>query len=419
MTIEISGDATTWSGTPTVSLGDGVTVGTVSLASPTDLFADITIADSAAIGKRDVTVMSGGKSYTLTQAFELQSPVSVTTTGSVAQGSVAGYTIRQLDFGAPFDSTCGFSFFGFCLLYTNMSVAAPAGVTATVDSVADYVVQGRLLIDVDAAAAGGALTVTSGPSGSQVTSTVGTPLAITARQATALTAGTAASGTVANAGESGLFSFSATTGTAVPFTVSTQAQAPSLYLLPSTGHWSDMSSTGAVDSSLSPLFPPQVDAVATTSDTYYVVYVDDGSVSNYSVKASPVTLTAVAESDMNSANDMQANAQSVSKAALVTNASLNGVNDQDWYMFTIAAGDVGKHVHVTTSGDPATDTVVDVFGGAAGATDLGGGGVDAWYQEDVLSDPIPAGTTTVYVQIKASTGFNSGHNTYTAAIWLE
>ncbi len=414
-----------WSGTPPVSVGDGVTVANVTVASPTDLFADITSADSAAVGKRDVTVMAGGKSYTLTQAFELKSPVSVTTSGSFAQGSVAGYSIRQLDFSAPFDSTCAASIFGFCLQYANLTVAAPAGTLATVDSVADYAVTGRLFIDVDAAPAGGVLTVTSGPSGSQITSTPGAPTAITARQATALTAGTAASGTVANAGESGLYSFSASANSSVPFVVTTGAQQPGTYLLGPSGHWSDFISSGAVDSGGNPLTVPQLDAVADTAQSFYVVYVDDGSVSNYSLKASPVTLTAVAEADASGANNLQANAQSVAKTALVTNANLNGVNDVDWYKFTIATGDVGKKVHVTTAGDPATDLVVEVFGGAAGTTSLSPGsnpqapGIDVSTQEDVQSDAIPTGTTTVYVKISASSLFNSSHNTYTAAIWLE
>ena len=418
MTVEITGDATTWSGTPTVTMGDGITVGSVTVASPTDLFADITIADGASIGKRDVSVMADSKTYTLTQAFELRSPVTATMSGTVAQGSVVSYSLRQLDFEAPFDSTCGLSFLGICFQYANLTVTSPTGTLATVENVADYTVSGHMFIDVDAAAAGGALTVTSGPSGSAVTSTLGMPVAIAARQATALTAGTAANGMITNPGDSGLFSFSASADTSVPFTVTTQAVQPSLYLLPASGHFADLLSTGANDSQGNTLL--QLDGVADTAQTFYVIYVDDGSAVNYSVKAAPVTLTAVAEADTNGANNAGTTAQLVSKTGLVTGGTLNGVSDVDWYKFTIAAGDIGKAVHVTTSGDPLTDVLVDVYTDPAGANSLGES-PDATYQEDFVSDPIPAASTTIYVKISASQAgfFNSSHEDYVAAIWLE
>jgi hypothetical protein len=76
--VEVSGDATSWKDGATVSFGDGITVKSVSVASPTDLFADITVADTAALGMRDVVVTSGG-TFTLKQAFLLVSPITVTT----------------------------------------------------------------------------------------------------------------------------------------------------------------------------------------------------------------------------------------------------------------------------------------------------------------------------------------------------
>src|SRR5438067_11421401 len=70
--VEISGDNTNWTAATTVSFGASVTVDKVSVASPTDLFADITIDAAATPGLRDVTITDGGASFTLMQAFDLQ-----------------------------------------------------------------------------------------------------------------------------------------------------------------------------------------------------------------------------------------------------------------------------------------------------------------------------------------------------------
>src|SRR5262249_12580732 len=50
--VEISGDATDWKDGATVDFGAGVTVASVTVASPTDLFADITIDPAATVGAR-------------------------------------------------------------------------------------------------------------------------------------------------------------------------------------------------------------------------------------------------------------------------------------------------------------------------------------------------------------------------------
>ena len=96
--VEISGDSTKWGSSPTVSFGDGITVNKVTQASPTDLFADITIADNAVVGPRDVTVTDSNKALALSQAFTVTSPITVKTFGSLAQGSIATFEVRQLDF---------------------------------------------------------------------------------------------------------------------------------------------------------------------------------------------------------------------------------------------------------------------------------------------------------------------------------
>src|SRR5687768_1594008 len=73
MRVEISGDTTSWKDGTTVNFGAGVTVANVKVASPTALFADITVAPDAAPGLRDVTV----DDLVMKEAFQLESAISV------------------------------------------------------------------------------------------------------------------------------------------------------------------------------------------------------------------------------------------------------------------------------------------------------------------------------------------------------
>jgi hypothetical protein len=97
--------------------------------------------------------------------------------------------------------------------------------------------------------------------------------------------------------------------------------------------------------------------------------------------------------------------------ATVTNLKLPDVNDVDWFSFTATASDVGKVVHVVTSGSgsPPCDTVVEVFTGpsCAALTTLGGPSDDQNYNENWLSDPLPA-AGTFWVMVSYTTfGFSS------------
>jgi hypothetical protein len=411
--IEITGDATNWTDGATVDLGPDVTVNKVTVASPTDLFADVTIKDTAAIGLRDVTVNSGG-AFKLGMALELKSPVAVATS-LVTQGGIAAFSIRQLDFSTPFDTTCGLAIFGTCLQFLGVQVNAPAGMLAQVGNVTDFTIDGTLFIDVDAAAAGGALSVISGAQSPTITSTQGDAVTVTARSATTLTSGTASNATI-NPGETGLFTISAGANSATSFAATTNA-APTMFLLGSTGHWADFISQNASNTQGN---IPQADAVTETASSFYLVYQDDGTGSNYALLAKSATLAPVAEAEGAKHNDTVATAQTLTKAGLVTAGVLETVTDVDFVKITVAAGDVGKHVHVTTTGDPQTDMLVDVLAGPTGATSLGES-PDATFQEDFQSDAIPTGTTTIFVKFSASQAgfFNPAHNTYIAAVFLE
>src|SRR5258708_33114102 len=121
--IEISGDATDWKDGATVNFGDGVTVSSVAVASPTDMFAEIAIDGAAAPGLRDVTVSSNG-SFTLKQAFELKSPIDIKFVGNIDQGGFPAYTITSHDFDNPFDGTTD-----AMGKLVNFSIMGPPGTT--------------------------------------------------------------------------------------------------------------------------------------------------------------------------------------------------------------------------------------------------------------------------------------------------
>src|SRR5262245_59359906 len=102
--VVISGDNTFWAANTTVSFGAGINVDHVQLASPTALLATITITKDAPLGAHDVVVSTpatnpeDASSLTYAGAFKVESPIQVTTQGTLAQGSIVLVTVRGLDF---------------------------------------------------------------------------------------------------------------------------------------------------------------------------------------------------------------------------------------------------------------------------------------------------------------------------------
>lgn len=104
--VQISGDGTEFTGTPTVSFGADITVATVELSSPSTLFANITIAGAAAVGKRDVKVTNGDAGeLTLAAAFDVQNPLEILTAGANLQGGLNQVVIINHDPENPFLGT--------------------------------------------------------------------------------------------------------------------------------------------------------------------------------------------------------------------------------------------------------------------------------------------------------------------------
>jgi hypothetical protein len=407
--VEISGDVTSWKDGTTVDFGPGVTVQSVKAASPTTLFAEITVADDAAPGLRDVTV--DGK-LVLKEAFQLESAITLKFRGMAAQGSIATFSINNHDFDTPFDDTSTGDGFFTPIEYTNTFVETPSGVRLEISSVSPYTITGTAFFDVDAAP--GPVVVNSGLDADLVKSGLGIDLPVTARAATALVANTAATGMVAEAFDSALYEFTPAASPALATfraASTSQAATPAVALLPGSGKFDEMLAYG-----------PNNALVQQTAGKTYAVYFDNGGGFgyNFTVTANGQMLTAAAEAEPNNAI-AQASVATV-MPFLMTNGSLAGVADVDWIRVNITNAELGKKIRIVTTGnDPMTDTVVQVFK-SDGTTAFGLPSGDEGYHENHTSPVInaAAGTGAYYVKVTASQDyFMDAHNQYIVAVWLE
>ncbi len=404
--VEISGDATEWGASSKVSFGEGITVDSVTVASPTALFADITIAANAPIGLRDV-VITGGDNATLKQAFDVESPITITLKGNAAQGSVALVDVVNHDFDTPFDTTSTGDGLFSPLVFTGITALAGTGVRVQISDVSPYSISAALFIDTDAKS--GPLTFSSGPTDDVTAFPLGADLAIAARTAMPLTAGTNAIGAATKPYESYLYEY---TPAAVPSLARFQAAtagdgAPRLAILPASGHFDDLLGQGA-----------DKRVIAKTATKFYVIMYDlSGVIGSSTLRPTSLTLTAAAAET--EPNNTAVTGNTLTLPAFIEGATLSSDLDEDWFKLTSAAGDAGKKIHVLTlAGDDFTDTVVDVKN-AAGAVSLGGPSSDSNYHEDFTSTAIAA-STNYTVQVTASTeAFDVSQNHYTLVVFLE
>lgn len=408
--VQISGDNTAWDSSTTVTMGDGITVGAITVASPTDIFAQITIAADAKLGTRDVTVSDGTK---LTGAFEITSPIKMTYQGTTAQGSIGLFTLTNIDVENQFDATSTGDGFFTPLVYTNFEVDGPAGSNFVISSVSAFSASGTFFIDADAGT-GGAVTIKSGPTSTAVSSPVDNNLTIAARTPTALTAGTAAAVAGGKAFSSSLFSFtSGTTGALNTFSATSNNvdATPAAFVLPASGHWADELGVASIDSNGN---PTTVSTVTNSATTYLLVAVEESGSDGIAIAVKP-TVAAITVGAETEPNDTKATAQTIATLpGGVANATLSSDTDEDWYKITVAAG---KGLHIaTTAGDAQTDTVITVYK-ADGTTVVGDPSDDSVYLDslDVASTDLGAGTYYVVITV-SSLGLFPGADHYGLAI---
>jgi hypothetical protein len=414
MRVQVTGDNTSWDSSTGLDFGPGVTVSSVSVASPTSLSAEIVITDAATAGLRDV-IVTGSDGGSLSSAFDLQSPLKVDWRGNRAQGSIARFTVHNLDFTSPFDDTCtAASLFG-CSEYGNTNVESPTGTFVALDLVSPYTLSGTMYIDTDAVA--GDFQVLSGAADqAAVISPLGEQLDIAARTATPITGGMVTQ-TVAAAYDSQLFSLDAAANSLTRFSASSAGGVPTLYVLGSTGHFEDLVTAAAAPN-----------LVTQTGGSYYVIVdnSDGDSGFAYTLRANPLAVTPAAEADTAGANDTAANAQTLATIpALVTGGEITADTDEDWFKFTVPSGSAAKKVHVVTAaGDPVADEAIEIYaksGGTAPGTLISGANpIDRGYHENAVSAMAVGAATEVYVHIFVDPDYYNPQQTkYVAAIWLE
>lgn len=386
--VTIAGDNTKWDDSVDVDFGPDIQVEGL-FVTPASIIATITIDEAAELGYRDVVVTPGGEGgmpITFPEAVLVDQPIFVPGfAGTLAQGSIFLTRVHLNDLSTPFDSAGSPD-------YPYVSVTSAAGVDPQVQEAQPFTLDLLTFVDVDGTTGDVDVRVRSGLQGLETESLAPKAIPISPRAPKALVEGMPNSGMVATPLETILYSFTPSGPGQIITIASTSADpnaTPSFALLPPSGRFADLVSYG-----------PTGTIATTTVDPIYIVVWDNSGASGYSFDIS----VSSKGSDEVEPNDACDKAQAVaSLPAALTNLSLSGQTDEDWFVFDAAAADVGKVVHVLTkAGDPDTDTYIDVFSGPCNSlTTLGGPSSDADYHEDFTSKPIPA-AGKIYIKVSNS-----------------
>ncbi len=378
--VAIVGDGTSWDSTTTVNFGDGVTVGSIEVASSSAIFADVTVAPTAPAGAIDVTVTDSGDVSTLAGAFTLQNPFEVVPLLPLAQGGITLYEVTNLDLLHPFDTTTDADG-----NFTALSVVlAGTGVDAFVADATATTVTIQATADVDATT--GAITLTSGTDVSPAGN-----LEVAARTATPLTLGTPV---VATLDSSALYEVELTANQLASFSVASADENASIRytILPASGKWADV--TGG--------FSAADTFINADAQKFYLSVLDTGLIDGYeyTVLARGVTLPA-STTDEDEPNNNVGNAEVAPTAVTQFAATLASETDADFFKVTVTAN---QTIRVVTLAGPTgeTDTQISIFlaNGTTLVDDANGDPIDGFdvdFGEDVTTAALPAGTYVIKI----------------------
>jgi hypothetical protein len=397
----IIGNDTSWEQGVQVSLGEGITVDSVTVASPTALMVTATADATAEPGVREVLV----DDLSFADAFEVTTPMVVKShQGQTAQGSISVVTIQNLDFANPFDTTTIGDGFFTPLEYVGVAVSAGEGATAQISFVEPFAMEFLLLTDVTATTGVVDLEILSGPAGAQQSFRYPAAYEIEAREAQAIQSGEPATASIDEPFQSHLYTVTADDLSVINFATFAESPdaSPAFALLPASGSFAELVTYDSV-------------AQFVGSDTYYLVYWDGSGLSGYSYRIDASVQSALALEE-NEPNNTSAAAQKPDSMPAVVQGAKMTSSDQDWIRVRIPAGSANKVIHVFTYGDdPFTDTVVQVF--LSNGTTKIAEGSDQGYHENVATAPMGPGT--YYVKVSASSYFEPDHDMYSVAVVLE
>lgn len=398
--ILIIGDGTSWEEGVQVSMGEGITVDSVTVASPTALMVKATADSTAELGVRDVQV----DDLSFAGAFELTAPVQVKALqGQTAQGSIAVIKLQNMDFANPFDTTTTGDGFFTPLEYVNIAVTAGEGATAQISSVEPYAMEILLLTDVTATAGVVDLEVLSGPAGQQQSFRYPAAFEVEAREAETIASGEAVTASIDEPFQSVLYKITAdelSIVSALTYAESPDAS-PAFALLPASGSFAELVSYGNT-------------ATFVADDTYYLVYWDGSGLSGYSYQIAADLEPAIALDEVEPNQSTTRAQRPETLPAIIMGASLTD-SDEDWIRVRIPTGQ-SKVIHVFTYGDdPLTDTWVEIL--ASNGTSSLGRSDDLGFHEDFYSEAMGPGT--YYVKVFPSDYFDPAHGSYSVAVALE
>jgi hypothetical protein len=403
--LTIAGSGTKWTDATTVAFSDEkIKVNKVTAASDTGLKVNVTIAAAAAVGTADITVTDAGGTETYKGAFDIRSPLAVTTdpTDGVPQGGFGVVNVKMLDIETPYDAN-------------DTTVAVTGSAQAGDPSVlGDYAMGFSVLADVLAAPGDADLVVTSGGLDSPLVKAY----KVVARAPQAVTPGTQISGKIQTENDTGLAQFTPAAAATrfVQFSVSSPDGQVMGILLPKSGKFNDYVAQ----------FGSYLGLKVSSTDTYYVVVADSQTIfgygpvpANYMLNVLEVPVTAVNETAETTAanNDDQAGAQVLATLpALVSGdlgyGSVDAQDDVDTYAITVtgATAAAPKTIHAATGGDTGTDAVIEIFDSTGKSL---GKSKDLDIQEDLVVSGIKTdGTYYVVVTPTDPSYFDPSHTSY-------
>jgi len=386
--VEVTGDTTDWDAASRLNFGDGITVGTIEVVSPSALQADITIAPTAAVGAYDVTVTDGGDTFTLAGAFNLVAPNKIEAL-DFAQGGLGQISITNLDLLNPFDTTTDPDTGEF----VNLTIASadPSVALFVADVTSDTIILSAQ-IDVTATTTG-AITVTSTTEGAATVTLTG-PVAVTARAAQVITPGTPATFTMA--GNGSLLEVTATQAGLLNLTLTTAdtalASGPAFAVLPASGKFSELLviHQNFGDTNLDAAILNQI---VQPGDKFYLVALEQGFfggpgyVAEFNATEISLTgVTAVTDTGVNNATNQ---AQALTGPIARFDGVLTDADDVDCFKISTTAANQKIHVY-TTDDDTNTDTIVSIFNNDTGAATSIADSTDPDFGEDLVSAALVA-----------------------------
>lgn len=364
-TVQISGFATEWTSAATVEFGQGVTVKSVTVASPTALIAEIEVAPNATPGIRTVTVTEGSAVAKFENVFAVKPVVDVEVLGTVTQGSVSVLRLRSnlASVALPTDEEVTSNLDG-----SNGMLIIPFAAT-------DAYVDLLLLTDMTAAASAQEVVITMFPNTSNERVV---PLSVTVGAANVANVQVGAQ-TVSMAApfQSTAFKIAATEVSAFDIRVSASGKTPKVFMF---------DATGAIDGLLT--YSAGLSSGLDANDFVYAIVWDETGASGYDAQLDVGLVTIGATTTEMEQNGDLATAQALDAVPMNVQASFSALDDVDYFKVTVTAAEVGKRLHVRTwPGHATADAVVEIV--AANGTSLGVSN-DVNYHEDLVSAPIAA-----------------------------